>query len=83
MYEKDFNKSKMINIRKKHSPVWEFAEKLNADQIQCKLCSVIFRSKGGNTTGILNHVSYYLYMHTFIGAFAHGIFLRQPTQGSY
>ena len=48
------NKSENIDIGyKRNSPVWEFAEKLNPEQIKCKLCSHIVRTTSNITSHIL------------------------------
>ena len=56
-YEQDFNKSQSNNVEyKKLSPVWEFAEKINSEQSKCKLCYLIFSTKGGTTSNIRSHI---------------------------
>lgn len=38
------------------SPVWQYCTKLNQNQSKCNICGVTLGSKGGNTTGLKNHL---------------------------
>ena len=45
-----------MSVRKKRSPVWEYAERLDRNRVLCRLCSKLVYSKGGSTTNIKSHI---------------------------
>ena len=45
-----------MSVRKKASPVWEYAERLDRRRVMCRLCSKLVYSKKGSTTNITSHI---------------------------
>lgn len=44
------------NIRVKHSPVWEFAERTDVNSVTCRLCSHTMTVQAGNTSRVMSHI---------------------------
>jgi hypothetical protein len=43
-------------VRSKKSPVWAFADKIDKDWVNCKLCRKVLKTPGGSTSGLRNHL---------------------------